>query len=79
MESRRGDKRLFLFFFEQKTAYEIVGCDWSSDVCSSDLPMAFAGQAGVALQDPARFVIAAPSLRTADDPPIGRASCRERV
>ena len=23
--------------FKQKTAYEIVPCDWSSDVCSSDL------------------------------------------
>jgi len=28
---------LFFFFFKQKTAYEITGCDWSSDVCSSDL------------------------------------------
>src|SRR5919109_3822673 len=27
---------LFLFF-KQKTAYEIVSRDWSSDVCSSDL------------------------------------------
>ena len=27
----------FFFFFKQKTAYEIVDCDWSSDVCSSDL------------------------------------------
>src|SRR2546430_11053689 len=26
----------FFFFFKQKTAYEI-DCDWSSDVCSSDL------------------------------------------
>src|SRR5213082_1881552 len=26
-----------LFFFKQKTAYEIVSGDWSSDVCSSDL------------------------------------------
>ena len=26
-----------VFFFKQKTAYEIVDCDWSSDVCSSDL------------------------------------------
>ena len=26
-----------LFFFKQKTAYEIRLCDWSSDVCSSDL------------------------------------------
>src|SRR5213596_4026359 len=25
------------FFFNQKTAYEIRPCDWSSDVCSSDL------------------------------------------
>ena len=28
---------LFFFFFKQKTAYEIKECDWSSDVCSSDL------------------------------------------
>ena len=28
---------LLFFFFKQKTAYEIYQCDWSSDVCSSDL------------------------------------------
>ena len=28
---------LMFFFFKQKTAYEIVSRDWSSDVCSSDL------------------------------------------
>src|SRR6187549_1371853 len=28
---------LLFFFFKQKTAYEIGWCDWSSDVCSSDL------------------------------------------
>src|SRR3546814_1701463 len=28
---------LFLFFFKQKTAYEMRISDWSSDVCSSDL------------------------------------------
>src|SRR5881296_2876998 len=27
----------FFFFFKQKTAYEVLLCDWSSDVCSSDL------------------------------------------
>src|SRR5213076_1499033 len=27
----------FFFFFKQKTAYEMVGSDWSSDVWSSDL------------------------------------------
>src|SRR3546814_4125782 len=28
---------VFLFFFKQKTAYEMRISDWSSDVCSSDL------------------------------------------
>src|SRR3546814_2998523 len=27
----------FVFFFKQKTAYEVRISDWSSDVCSSDL------------------------------------------
>src|SRR3546814_11307036 len=31
---------LFLFFFKQKTAYEMRISDWSSDVCSSDLSSA---------------------------------------
>src|SRR3546814_1527985 len=29
---------IFFFFFKQKTAYELRISDWSSDVCSSDLP-----------------------------------------
>src|SRR3546814_9535643 len=36
----------FVFFFKQKTAYEMRISDWSSDVCSSDLD----DQAGI---DPA--------------------------
>src|SRR3546814_7107396 len=33
---------LFVFFlFKQKTAYEMRISDWSSDVCSSDLPLSF--------------------------------------
>src|SRR3546814_9048268 len=28
-----------VFFFKQKTAYEMRISDWSSDVCSSDLPL----------------------------------------
>src|SRR3546814_7022301 len=31
----------FFFFFKQKTAYEMRISDWSSDVCSSDLPQLF--------------------------------------
>src|SRR3546814_10869861 len=29
---------VIVFFFKQKTAYEMRISDWSSDVCSSDLP-----------------------------------------
>src|SRR3546814_3533100 len=31
----------FVFFFKQKTAYEMRISDWSSDVCSSDLRPGF--------------------------------------
>src|SRR3546814_12202597 len=30
---------MLIFFFKQKTAYDIRISDWSSDVCSSDLPL----------------------------------------
>src|SRR3546814_12753631 len=30
---------VFVFFFKQKTAYELRISDWSSDVCSSDLKL----------------------------------------
>src|SRR3546814_7331146 len=33
-----------VFFFKQKTAYEMRISDWSSDVCSSDLAGEAAGQ-----------------------------------
>ena len=29
--------KYFFFFFKQKAAYGVYQCDWSSDVCSSDL------------------------------------------
>src|SRR3546814_3073522 len=32
-----GEDGTVLFFFKQKTAYEMRISDWSSDVCSSDL------------------------------------------
>src|SRR3546814_7085113 len=35
------------FFFKQKTAYEVRISDWSSDVCSSDLDLAFGERFGV--------------------------------
>src|SRR3546814_5072267 len=34
---------MLIFFFKQKTAYEMLISDWSSDVCSSDLRLAVHG------------------------------------
>src|SRR3546814_572254 len=34
----------FVFFFKQKTAYEMRISDWSSDVCSADLAWLLTGQ-----------------------------------
>src|SRR3546814_3977319 len=39
---------LFIFFFKQKTAYEMRISDWSSDVCSSDLVPSGARHPGLA-------------------------------
>src|SRR3546814_15922055 len=39
----------YLFFFKQKTAYEMRISDWSSDVCSSDLPPFGRGRRGAGL------------------------------
>ena len=36
-EGREKEERREFFLLKQKTAYEIYQCDWSSDVCSSDL------------------------------------------
>ena len=44
-----------VFFFKQKTAYEIKECDWSSDVCSSDLEVIAYGAGkgmGVSIMNP---------------------------
>ena len=57
------------FFFKQKTAYEMVMSDWSSDVCSSDLftqSLEHLGMFGDA-----------PGIGMGRE--LGRASCRERV
>src|SRR5216110_3704189 len=61
----------FVFFFKQKTAYEISSRDWSSDgalpICSR------VGSASSVSRSPSAF----PSLCSERE--IGRASCRERV
>src|SRR3546814_6268496 len=82
-----------VFFFKQKTAYEMRISDWSSDVCSSDLAEA-EGMNPVAVAVVRLLVLTgmrrgeALGLRWPDIAAdgaslrlreIGRASCRERV
>src|SRR5213080_5115779 len=62
------------FFFKQKTAYEIPLCDWSSDVCSSDLEM----KDQLLFHLPVLHPVVQPR-QLAQVGQIGRASCRERV
>src|SRR3546814_6157832 len=81
-----------LFFFKQKTAYEMRISDWSSDVCSSDLgqwldrPIA-EELARAKLEEAAGAIMQLGTLgwvrvllaQHIPQNEIGRASCRDRV
>src|SRR3546814_16986824 len=53
-----------VFFFKQKTAYEMRISDWSSDVCSSDLALAIRRTEGD--DDPQRGIQASQPLKHGD-------------
>src|SRR3546814_2902527 len=68
------------FFFKQKTAYEMRISDWSSDVCSSDLPKRrIAQDCRKIFQSRTKVGKAAAARGMPRLTKIGRASCRERV
>src|SRR3546814_1018246 len=56
---------MIVFFFKQKTAYEVRISDWSSDVCSSDLQ----GH-GRARQCPCHLSGAGPACRGDEPVPV---------
>src|SRR3546814_6890754 len=82
----------WIVFFKQKTAYEMRISDWSSDVCSSDLPGLLRGQPEIARRqhdrdgegfEPLSRRFSDRQRRLQRPLPsagreIGRASCRER-
>src|SRR5439155_17293287 len=77
------------FFFSSRRRHTRWPRDWSSDVCSSDLPRALWRQRtapacasvepllGVWIQRPCFVLCCSRNARCAQE--IGRASCRERV
>src|SRR5438132_11471989 len=73
------------FFFSSRRRHTRSLCDWSSDVCSSDLkrfrPPQMVEAGGSALHTPALTLQVADSSSTQAprSSKIGRASCRERV
>src|SRR3546814_3236716 len=86
---------LVIFFYKQETTYEMRISDWSSDVCSSDLPRRNRPRNGRSEREiasltliiidppPEKFSEAATSMGAAErivlNDEIGRATCRERV
>src|SRR3546814_6197253 len=73
---------IIVFFFKQKTAYEMRISDWSSDVCSSDLRGRVMANRAVISNGLATMSVAnewMPTIRAVVFGKIGRASCRERV
>src|SRR5690242_20977204 len=72
---RRGSSG---FFFSSRRRHTSLTCDWSSDVCSSDL-----GLDAERVTGSERHGVAGDHVRVfvglGADPEIGRASCRERV
>src|SRR4051812_49780069 len=78
----RGDAISCFFFFSSRRRHTRLTCDWSSDVCSSDLCNGLPGERGEPLQGGVEVVLDLGDARV--DVPveaveIGRASCRERV
>src|SRR3546814_1528428 len=73
-----------LFFFKQKSAYEMRISDWSSDVCSSDLlntrqlPDDSEKLSVLLILDEFARLGRAQVIANAFSYEIGRASCRER-
>src|SRR3546814_5486273 len=67
-----------VFFFKQKTAYEMRISDWSSDVCSSDLVGAEVGLGVVGAEDDGGHVLAAVTDEV-DDLPLALRGAGEVV
>src|SRR3989475_8066841 len=80
------------FFFSSRRRHTRFDCDWSSDVCSSDLAAPVRAGRGALAGRPDRdrrhvqrepgLAALGPRLKTAlrgNEIEIGRASCRERV
>src|SRR5205085_6593049 len=76
--------RVLCFFFSSRRRHTRFDCDWSSDVCSSDLEMCrlvrkLSPHSTIVVGGHVAAIPGVEHLLDADHIEIGRASCRERV
>src|SRR5690242_19836236 len=64
---------VFFFFFSSRRRHTRLTCDWSSDVCSSDLPVLAEAVRGRRLHEPCRSARRAAIAVPAPDEPHGHA------
>src|SRR3546814_9846523 len=70
-----------LFFFKQKTAYDMRISDWSSDVCSSDLKIEMLDEVARVLHDLRGAWVAIPAEARSEERRVGKecvSTCRFR-
>src|SRR3546814_7863332 len=70
-----------VFFFKQKTAYEMRISDWSSDVCSSDLVFTALKRAGIAGKDVQTSNLSINPVYRSEERRVGKecvSTCRSR-
>src|SRR3546814_3720151 len=68
-----------IFFFKQKTAYEMRISDWSSDVCSSDLGLG--GATGRGAEPPGARSVPSRCISRSEERRVGKecvSTCRSR-
>src|SRR3546814_16858246 len=65
-----------IFFFKQKTAYEMRISDWSSDVCSSDLTFLNALIREIPIEERLILIEDTPEIRLAHDNAVGLIAAR---
>src|SRR5262252_9800563 len=64
--------RCYVFFFSSRRRHTMSLCDWSSDVCSSDLYMFFGKDSGLRAKEPPKNMLVAMGLARSEERRVGK-------